>query len=108
MTISSSFVGMAKTSQTTYRRALARGNLSSAQRRVARRSLRLQQAIETLEGIAAARAAGSRPGLRDVPALAGAGAALGEYVLAHPRRWRTWAGQLRNGRRALWRAGPAS
>jgi len=98
--VSASAVGMARTSQSTYRRALERGNLTPRQRRVARRNLRMQAAVETLER----RAQGERPGPAD---LARAGAAMLVYVLAHPRRWGAWARGLAGGRGALWRPGRA-
>ena len=99
--VSASLVGMARTSQTTYRRALERGNLTPRQRRAARRNLRMQGAIETFER----RAQGERPGLAE---LAGGGVAMLAYVLAHPRRWGAWARSLSGGRGALWRPGRAS
>lgn len=103
--VSASLVGMARTSQTTYRRALERGNLSPRQRRIARRNLRLQQGIETIERLRERPAGGPRPSIVEG---ARALAALGEYGVAHPRRWGDWARQLVTGRVALWRPGRAS
>ncbi len=47
--ISSSAVGMARTDQATYRRALARGRLDPEQRRIARAGLRTARAVEAFE-----------------------------------------------------------
>lgn len=99
--VSASLVGMARTSQTTYRRALERGNLTPRQARAARRNLRMQEAIETLER----RAQGEGPGLGE---LARAALAMAAYVLAHPRRWGAWVSALTRGRGALWRPARAS
>lgn len=103
--VSASRVGMARTSQATYRRALERGRLSPRQARIARRNLRLHRAVETLERVAERRADGDGPGIGDVPALARSAVAMGAYGLAHPRRWGAWARALSQGRVAAWRPG---
>lgn len=96
--VSASAVGMARTSQATYRRALDRGNLTPGQARIARRNLRMQAAIETLER----RSQGERPGAAE---LARAGIGMLAYVVARPGRWGPWLGGLARGRGALWRPG---
>lgn len=80
--VSADLAGMARTNQTTYRNALARGALTPAQRRIAARELRLHEAVELL---ALARAGRSpRELLRALPALA-------RVVADNPQRWRGWA-----------------
>jgi glycosyltransferase involved in cell wall biosynthesis len=78
---------MARASQAVYRRALTRGNLTPAERRVARRELRRQRAIEQ---IATADGLSYRRALRVLPLL---------LVVAaeHPRGWRTMLRMLRRG-----------
>jgi glycosyltransferase involved in cell wall biosynthesis len=53
--VSANLGGIARALQITYANALARGNLDAAQRRIARRNLRLQRGLEAIEHIAAAR-----------------------------------------------------
>jgi glycosyltransferase involved in cell wall biosynthesis len=87
--VSANVLGMARTTQTTYRRALARHRLNLPQRMVARRYLRLQALVEDWETAAAALRAGERRraaavALRSLPLLA-------RVVLEHPNRWPRWA-----------------
>ena len=102
--VSSSALGMARTNQATYRRALARGRLTPRQRRLAQRSLQLQLAIEALEDIAARRAAGKRMRARDLATAARAVGVFSAFVLRHPSRWPRWARVVAGGARTPWRA----
>lgn len=97
--VSSSLVGMARTSQATYRLALARGNLDGGQRRVARRMLRFYTAIEVVETVIDR----GSPRASEIPALARAGLTLAGYGLRNIRRLPAWIGGLVRGRRAPWR-----
>ncbi len=85
--ISSSAIGMARTTQSTYRRALARGRLNARQRRIARSALRTARAEEAFERLMAGRRDGLRSrigqALRELPALAAA-------ALSQPRRLPHW------------------
>ena len=100
--ISSNKAAMARQSELVYRRALARGNLSQDQRRIARRSLRLQRSVGELEEFL------SYPSWRTVPltgwrrAMRGA-AGLAWHALLTPRRWPRWAAAILRGRSTLWR-----
>jgi GT2 family glycosyltransferase len=97
--ISSSAIGMARTTQATYRRALARGRLNARQRRIARAALRTARAAEAFEELAAGRHANRRSslraGLRALPTL-------GSAAISQPRRWPHWirllAGRAREAR----------
>jgi glycosyltransferase involved in cell wall biosynthesis len=81
--VSSDAGRMARSFQLTYRRALDRGKLTARQRRIARRQLRLQRAVEQLSLIALERPA-SRRGL----ALLGRAAPLILRVaVENPDRW---------------------
>ena len=86
--VSDSLLGMARTSQRTFQRALERGNLTPLQRAVARRSCRVQFAVERWEQFAAARA---REGRLPLGELLRAAPLLGLVVLEHPNRWARWA-----------------
>lgn len=97
--VSSSLIGMARTSQATYRLALARGNLGPAERRLARRMLRYYTAIETVETVVAR----GRPRIAELPALARAGATLAAHGLRNIRRLPSWLRHLVGSRRAPWR-----
>lgn len=101
--VSSNRARMARTSQTTYRLALARGRLTPAQRRLARRQLRLHQGVEAVEQYLSDR--GARTSWRSLSRLAGGLTALALFALAHPSRWPRWLGQLGRGRVAAWRRG---
>jgi teichuronic acid biosynthesis glycosyltransferase TuaG len=85
--VSSSRVGMARTTQATYRRSLERGRLDPAQRRIARGALRTARAAEAFERLAENRQAGwpARIGeaLQALPAFASA-------ALSQPGRWPHW------------------
>ena len=86
--ISANVLGMARTSQRTFERALERGNLTLLQRLVVRRSLRIQVAVEHWERIAAERARGGRLPLAD---FARGAPVMARVVLEHPNRWPRWA-----------------
>jgi glycosyltransferase involved in cell wall biosynthesis len=92
--VSSSAVGMARTTQTTYRLALARGRLHGRRRRIAQRQLAIHRAIEQLE----------TRGARSPRALAGAALAFGAEALARPRMWPVWARNVAAGRLRPWRS----
>ena len=76
---------MGHNNQLTYGRALARGRLNPAERRVAERELRYNRALEAVAGVRA----GERPQLR---ALGGA------LVVAatRPEHWGDWIRALRS------------
>jgi glycosyltransferase involved in cell wall biosynthesis len=80
--VSANAAGMARTNQVTYRRALARGNLDPAQRRLAARELRLHELVERLADRSPRRLAAA------VPLAA-------RVALENPARWRRWAQSLR-------------
>lgn len=82
--VSANLAGMARALQTTYRRALARGNLNPRATRIARRKLRLQRALEELEEIAAERRVGGGLALSRV---ARALPLLLTVAAEHPHRW---------------------
>jgi glycosyltransferase involved in cell wall biosynthesis len=75
---------MARASQLVYQRALDRGMLSPRERRVARRELRLQRAVER---VVSAERPFSAETLKALPLLAAAAA-------EHPRRWPAYARRL--------------
>jgi glycosyltransferase involved in cell wall biosynthesis len=81
--VSSSRAGMARTEQATYRRALERGRLNPAERRIAARRLRLATAAEQVERLGP---------LRALPRLA-------RVAAENPRLWRGWLRRLGRGRR---------
>jgi glycosyltransferase involved in cell wall biosynthesis len=83
--VSSNLARMGRNNQLTYERALARGRLDPAERRVAERELRYNRALEAVAGVAA----GKRPRWR---ALGGA------LVVAATRRehWGDWIRALRS------------
>jgi glycosyltransferase involved in cell wall biosynthesis len=85
--VSDSALGMARTSQVTYDRALARGNLTFAQRVVARRYRRVQAAVEHWERLRT-RASAEGPPFSE---LVRAAPTLARVVLEHPNRWWRWA-----------------
>jgi teichuronic acid biosynthesis glycosyltransferase TuaG len=82
--VSSNHASMARSSQLFYRRALERGNLTARERRIARRELRLQQAIERVA---------SEDG-RSVGRIARALPLLTLVALEHPNRWPSYARML--------------
>ncbi len=88
----SSDVGvMARYTQSTYRRALERGNLSVRERRIARRELRRQRLIEQ---ISFERGLSYRRTLRSLPLLL-------LVVAEHPHTWRSVPRLVGRGRKAL-------
>jgi glycosyltransferase involved in cell wall biosynthesis len=95
--------GMARSSQATYRRALARGYLTAAQRRLARRQLRLHEAVEAVESLAERRGKGLGLSPPHLVAAARAAATFAWFALRHPLRWPGWARALATGNRAPWR-----
>ena len=96
--VSANLIGMARTNQATLRRALERGQLDARQRRLARRNLRFQRAVEDFEALAAGRGAD-----RGLARLASGALAFLDYAVHHPRRWPRWARAVLGGRLALWR-----
>ncbi|HEY8583839.1 MAG TPA: glycosyltransferase family A protein [Capillimicrobium sp.] len=84
--VSADAIGMARTNQVTLRRALERGRLDPGQARIARRELRLHEAIE--------RVALARDG-RSPAHLARAVPALARVAAENPHRWRRWARRRR-------------
>jgi glycosyltransferase involved in cell wall biosynthesis len=85
--VSANVLGMARTLQTTYRRALARGRLNALQRVIARRELRLQRLVELWEEVALSRSETSQLPWRALTS----GIALGvRVVLERPARWSKW------------------
>lgn len=98
--VSSNLIGMARTSQVTYRLALERGRLDARQQRLARRMLRFYQAIEVFETVLAR----GRPAASELPALARASATLAAFALRNPRRAPIWFGSVMRRGRAPWRS----
>ena len=90
--VSSSLLGMARTTQATYRRALERGNLTPEQERVARSKLRFNRAVEM---VAAAR---NEAGRLDWGRLARSLPLLLSVAVRNPRSWPRWLRVLRSGR----------
>jgi glycosyltransferase involved in cell wall biosynthesis len=80
--VSASVLGMARTSQATYRRALARGGLTARQRLIAWRHLLLQRSVEAVA-------------LRRAAPLASAIPVIGLTVVLHPDRWLSWMRMVR-------------
>jgi teichuronic acid biosynthesis glycosyltransferase TuaG len=93
-TVSSNIASQAVNNRRAYELALARGRLTAEQRRVARRAIRYNHAMEQ---VALVRFAGDRRrtsalrGLRSLPLLAW-------VALSNPRMWSEWLGLLRTGR----------
>jgi glycosyltransferase involved in cell wall biosynthesis len=75
---------MARALQTTYRRALDRGNLTPRQRRIARRELRMSRALEQVDAIRTELRGGRRPYRRTTHALP----LLLRVAVEHPNSWR--------------------
>jgi len=82
--VSSDHVSMARSSQLFYRRALERANLTARERRIARRELRLRQAIERI----------SRPESRSPGEMLRALPLLMVVAAEHPKRWPSYARML--------------
>jgi glycosyltransferase involved in cell wall biosynthesis len=91
--VSSNLARQGLNNRRAYERALARGRLSAAQRRIARRSVRYNRAMEQ---VALLRFSGDRSGraavglLRSIPLLA-------SVALGNPRMWPQWLRLLRSG-----------
>ena len=100
--VSAQRAGMAHTSQTTYRLALARGRLDSRQRRLARRQLRLQQSVEAVERLIVDPSA--RRSFRALVAFATGVAGMLSFVAVSPGRWVRWLRTLPHSP-AAWRRG---
>jgi glycosyltransferase involved in cell wall biosynthesis len=83
--VSSDLARMGAGNQLTYRRALARGRLNDSQRRVARRELRYNRA---LEAVAAARSGSRSLTFWELPELLA-------VALTHPRSWPDWLRAVR-------------
>jgi glycosyltransferase involved in cell wall biosynthesis len=98
--VSSRREGMARTNQATYRLALERGRLSPEQQRIARRHLRLHEAVEAVESFVASADRGRSP--RAVLRLARELLTFAVFALTHPRRWGRWLSAVCR-RRAAWR-----
>jgi len=90
--VSSSVVALARTNQVTYRLALARGRLTPAQERIARRALDYSRAMERVGEVATAppgrRLAAIAAALRHAPLLV-------RVVVTHRHRWAGWWRVLR-------------
>jgi len=88
---------MARALQSTYRRALERGNLTPRQRRIAGRELRLQRTLEEIDSIAAAGRDpnGALPYVRIARVLP----LLLLTAAEHPNRWLHGARMVAHGRR---------
>lgn len=83
--VSANLLGISRALQITYRNALERGRLGRSGRRIARRKLRLQRALEQVELIAAERKQGRVQApvarlARTLPLFLG-------VALEHPHRW---------------------
>lgn len=86
--VSASVIRMAHTNVTTYDRALARGSLSRAERRIAQRSRRLQLAI--IRAVELREGRGWSPGRLVATLLL-----VARVALEHPRRWPRWLAMAR-------------
>jgi teichuronic acid biosynthesis glycosyltransferase TuaG len=75
---------MARALQTTFRRAIDRGNLTPRQRRIARRELRMSRAVEQVDAIRDELRTGRRPYRRITRALP----LLLRVAFEHPNSWR--------------------
>ncbi len=78
----------------TYELALRRGRLNSKQRRIARRGIRYDRAMEQVALLRFAGAEGQKPGLRPFRSLP----LLVWVALSNPHRWPEWFELLRTGR----------
>jgi teichuronic acid biosynthesis glycosyltransferase TuaG len=100
--VSARRVGMARTSQTTYRLALERGRLSRSQERLARRQIRLHAAVEAIEELLDDRCKRHTP--LSTMRLTRSLATFACFAITHPRRWGRWLRAAARGR-AVWRTG---
>jgi|tagenome__1003787_1003787.scaffolds.fasta_scaffold20982467_5 glycosyltransferase involved in cell wall biosynthesis len=82
--VSADAASLARATQKVYIRALERGNLAPGDRRIARRELRLQRAVERV----GAGGFSFRTLAREAPRLA-------VVAIEHPRRWRSYARMIR-------------
>lgn len=83
--VSANLLGMARTNQATYRRALARGGLDRRQRWIAMRHILLQRSVERVTQLRSIHGVVHRIGfaLRSLPLVL-------VTVAAHPDRWADW------------------
>lgn len=102
LNISNDAVAMARTSELVYRRAIARGRLTGRQRRIARRSMRLQRSVRDLEQLLSNPSPRRAPFRQWLLAARGIAGVLG-YAVASPGRWPGWLRALANRKAALWR-----
>jgi glycosyltransferase involved in cell wall biosynthesis len=100
-TVSSNIASQGRNNRRAYELALARGRLNARQRRIARRAVRYNRAMEQ---VALLRFASPAPGhprrpsrLRALPRLRSL-PLLAWVALANPRRWPEWLALLRSGR----------
>ncbi len=103
--VSSRRSAMARTDQTTYRLALERGLLSPSQRRLARRRLRLMEAVEAVERFLSGEE--RRLSVRALASLFGGLFTFAAFAAAHPARWPRWLRSALS-RSAPWRRGVRS
>ncbi|HEX3693101.1 MAG TPA: glycosyltransferase family A protein [Solirubrobacteraceae bacterium] len=92
--VSSNLARQARNNRRAYERALGRGHLRARQRRLARRSIRYNRALEQVALARFSATGARRPGagwLRQAPALL-------EAALRNPRRWPAWLRLLYSGR----------
>jgi glycosyltransferase involved in cell wall biosynthesis len=92
-TVSSNIARQGVNNQLVYELALARGRLTSRQRRIARRAIRYNRAME-----AVARVRFDKPGPQMVAGAARLLPLLAWVALTNPRRWGQWLAVLRSGR----------
>jgi glycosyltransferase involved in cell wall biosynthesis len=93
-TVSSNIASQGLNNRRAYELALARGRLSSRQRRIARRAIRYNRAMEEVALLRFEGTRGGRSmlrGLRNLPLLA-------RVVLSNPRMWLQWLELLRTGK----------
>jgi len=91
--VSSNLAGQGLNNRRAYELALARGRLTPAQRRIARRAIRYNRAMEEIARVrfGGARERSHLPRLRLLGLLAW-------VALSNPRRWLEWVALLRSGR----------
>jgi teichuronic acid biosynthesis glycosyltransferase TuaG len=93
--VSASVAGMARNTQTVYRRALERGRLGPRERWIAHRELRLHRLVEELAEIRDSQAASGRLSLERLLRVAPKAIAA---VIQNPQRWAPVFGRLASGR----------
>jgi glycosyltransferase involved in cell wall biosynthesis len=89
--VSSNIASQGVNNRRAYELALGRGNLTSKQRRIARRAIRYNRAMEEVALLRFGRAQGRRARLRKLPLLI-------SVALNNPRMWRQWLELLLTGR----------